>query len=99
MAVHGLNGDALRTWTSDKGKICWLDHPEFLPKHLPRSRILTWGYNANWISSKGRTTCSNQILHHAYTLIAQLDADRYVGVFPLETYHLVCIESLLIWSS
>lgn len=41
VAVHGLNGHPLRTWTHSNGK-CWLK--DFLPKSLPRSRIFTYGY-------------------------------------------------------
>jgi protein SERAC1 len=78
VAVHGLDGDALRTWTSDKNKICWLNHQDLLPKHLREARILTWGYNANVTSLKGKITSSDRILQHAHTLIAQLQADREV---------------------
>lgn len=31
VAVHGLNGDAVKTWTSESGNICWLNHPDLLP--------------------------------------------------------------------
>ncbi|KAL8769469.1 MAG: hypothetical protein Q9209_004530 [Squamulea sp. 1 TL-2023] len=34
VAVHGLNGDALKTWTSDKGNICWLSDDTLLPRYL-----------------------------------------------------------------
>ena len=78
VAVHGLNGDAHSTWTSDKGNICWLNHVDLLPKYLPNARILTWGYNANVISLKGRSTSSDRVLQHAQTLVAQLQADREV---------------------
>jgi hypothetical protein len=74
VAVHGLNGDAVKTWTS--GNICWLNHPDLLPKYLKRARVLTWGYNANISSLTGKTTSSERILQHAQTLIAQLHADR-----------------------
>ncbi|KAL9606062.1 MAG: hypothetical protein Q9179_000742 [Wetmoreana sp. 5 TL-2023] len=76
VAVHGLNGDALATWTSDESKICWLNHATLLPKFLPKARVLTWGYNANVTSTQGRTTSSDRILQHAQTLVAQLTADR-----------------------
>ena len=77
VAVHGLNGDAMKTWTS--GNICWLNHPDLLPKYLKRARVLTWGYNANISSLAGKSTSSDRILQHAQTLIAQLHADRDVS--------------------
>lgn len=78
VAVHGLQGDALRTWTSDSNHICWLNHPDLLPKYVEHARILTWGYNANVASFKGRSTSSDRILQHAHTLVAELYADREV---------------------
>ena len=76
--MHGLNGDAYATWTSDKNDTCWLNHKDMLPKYLPSARILTWGYNANVVSTKGRCTSSDRILQHAQTLVAELWADRQV---------------------
>lgn len=79
VAVHGLNGGAQKTWTSDKNKICWLSDNALLPKYLPNARVLAWGYNANVTSAHGRNTSSDRILQHAQTLIADLHADREVG--------------------
>ncbi|TVY40134.1 Protein SERAC1 [Lachnellula subtilissima] len=76
VAVHGLNGDSIKTWTSESEGICWLNHPDFLPKYVNRARVLTWGYNANVSSLNGKTTSSDRILQHAQTLVAQLHADR-----------------------
>lgn len=83
VAVHGLNGDAYKTWTSDKGNVNWLKDPDLLPKYLPNARILTWGYNANVVSFKGKSTSSDRILQHAQTLVAQLQADREVSITSL----------------
>lgn len=79
VAVHGLNGDRTRTWTTESGNLCWLKHPDFLPKYIKRARVLSWGYNANISSFTGKTTSSDRILQHAQTLIAQLQADRDVS--------------------
>ena len=79
VAVHGLNGHPFNSWTvSGKPQdVCWLAHPELLPRILPNARILTWGYNANVTALLGSTS-SDRILNHAQTLIAQLEADRSV---------------------
>lgn len=78
MAVHGLNGDSLKTWTSDDQKVCWLSDPNLLPKYMSTARVLTWGYNANVADLAGRTTSADRILQHAHTLVAELQADREV---------------------
>ncbi|KAH6714666.1 hypothetical protein BKA61DRAFT_605649 [Leptodontidium sp. MPI-SDFR-AT-0119] len=54
VAVHGLNGDAHRTWTSTDGKgkgALWLR--DFLPSFLPSARIMTFGYNSKIINPSG----------------------------------------------
>ena len=79
VAVHGLNGDSIKTWTSESHNICWLSHPDFLPKYVKRARVLVWGYNANIASLAGKTASADRILQHAQTLVAQLQADREVG--------------------
>lgn len=43
IAVHGLNGNANKTWTHPNGKL-WLK--DFLPTALPGARIFTYGYDA-----------------------------------------------------
>lgn len=40
VAVHGLNGGALRTWTTTESGICWLNDPQFLPKYIENGRVL-----------------------------------------------------------
>jgi protein SERAC1 len=77
VAVHGLNGDAIKSWSSED--ICWLNHPDLLPKYVKRARVVAWGYNANISSLTGNTTSSERILQHAQTLVAQLQADRDVS--------------------
>ncbi|KAF7593472.1 hypothetical protein BBP40_011478 [Aspergillus hancockii] len=74
VAVHGLNGDAIKTWTDETSNICWLK--DLLPTHINNARVLTWGYNANINSLMGRSTSSDRILQHAQTLIEELQSDR-----------------------
>ncbi|KAG2010685.1 hypothetical protein GB937_007654 [Aspergillus fischeri] len=78
VAVHGLNGHAVETWTARPENICWLSHPDFLPKYVPKARVLSWGYNAN-VSSITGPTSANGILGHAQTLVSNLEADRELG--------------------
>ncbi|KAI8944802.1 Alpha/Beta hydrolase protein [Xylaria longipes] len=76
VAVHGLNGDALGTWTSRKNGVCWLNDQGFLPKYIKNARVLVWGYNSSFGSLTGVEPSGNRIHHHAQTLVAQLYADR-----------------------
>ncbi|CAG8908839.1 unnamed protein product [Penicillium egyptiacum] len=76
VAVHGLNGHATGSWTSKPQGICWLSNVSFLPRYIPRARVLVWGYNASVSSHNGKTPSSDRILQHAQTLVSQLEADR-----------------------
>ncbi|KAL9068356.1 MAG: hypothetical protein Q9161_006279 [Pseudevernia consocians] len=75
VAVHGLNGDPFKTWTTEGSEKMWLKDLDLLPSNLKNSRILTYGYNANVMAMFGKTL-SDRILQHAHTLVAQLVADR-----------------------
>src|SRR6266542_1567182 len=77
VAVHGLNGDPYKTWTTKSGT-CRFNDSKLIPKAIKNSRILTFGYNANTTSFMGSTS-SDRILQHAQTLMGQLEADRAVG--------------------
>ncbi|KAJ5170921.1 Cytochrome P450 [Penicillium coprophilum] len=74
VAVHGLQGDARRTWTHEASKVCWLS--DLLPNYIKNARVLSWGYNANTNSLGGKATSSDRILQHAGTLIEELQNDR-----------------------
>jgi hypothetical protein len=78
VAVHGLNGGSVKTWTTKETGKFWLGDPEMLPYNLKNARILTFGYDASVTSLLGRT-CSDRILQHAQTLVAELVADRQVS--------------------
>lgn len=81
VAVHGINGDAYGTWTTSKTKKFWLKDEDLLPRHMVRSRILTYSYNADVTAVMGHTS-SERILQHAHTLVAELVADRDVWFIP-----------------
>jgi hypothetical protein len=66
VAVHGLGGDAVNSWTHPKSKAFWLR--DFLPQQIPDARIMTFGYNAN--IAFGRST--TEIVDHAKSLLAKL---------------------------
>ncbi|OAL44043.1 ribonuclease-like protein p/mrp subunit [Pyrenochaeta sp. DS3sAY3a] len=75
VAVHGLNGHPLKTWTTEKSNKCWLQDEGLLPQYVKNSRILTFGYNAAVAAILGKTS-SDRILQNAQTLVAELVADR-----------------------
>ena len=79
VAVHGLNGDPFRSWTTEASEKLWLEDPNLLPSNLKDSRILTYGYNAVVASLFGKAS-SDRILQHAHTLVAELIADREVSL-------------------
>lgn len=66
VAVHGLDGDAINTWTHPKSKAFWLK--DFLPKKIPDARIMTFGYNA--AAAFGRSTA--EVIDHAKSLLTSL---------------------------
>jgi hypothetical protein len=66
VAVHGLDGDLIDTWTHPKSKAFWLK--DFLPKQIPDARIMTFGYNAN--AAFGQSTA--EVVDHAKSLLVSL---------------------------
>jgi protein SERAC1 len=75
--VHGLNGHPRNTWAAVGSNAFW-PH-DLLPETIPRRvRILTYGYNATASDLLGDTS-SDQIHHHAQTLVQELFANRSVS--------------------
>lgn len=66
MAVHGLDGDPVKTWTHPKSKAFWLR--DFLPQQIPDARIMTFGYNAT--AAFGQST--SDVIDHAKSLLSSL---------------------------
>ena len=78
VAVHGLNGDQLRTWTVVDGKdeeenvgVNWLR--DLLPYRVPGARIMTFGFHAD---VRGNTS-SVSIKENARSLLSYLVTERH----------------------
>ena len=59
VAVHGLQGDAFKTWEHDNGSI-WIR--DFLPNDIPFARIMTFGYESTVAFSKSVATLEDKAL-------------------------------------
>jgi hypothetical protein len=70
VAIHGLNGNPINTWTEPKSQKLWFR--DFLPKDVPNARIMTFGYDAT--AAFERSTAG--ILEHARDLLRCLDEAR-----------------------
>ncbi|TQV91653.1 ankyrin repeat protein [Cordyceps javanica] len=69
VALHGLGGHAFKTWTNSDGHL-WLR--DSLPSHVPRSRIMTYGYDSSFKFSSSRA----KIVDFASELATRLDLER-----------------------
>jgi hypothetical protein len=77
VAIHGLGGDAYRTWTHPKSKKLWLR--DFLPQDFPGARTFSFGYSAEVFFSRSTGT----IDQYARSLLEGLVRERAdeVGLF------------------
>jgi hypothetical protein len=71
VAVHGLEGHYRSTWTDEAMQICWLEHPQFLPSHVPNARVMSYYYDAKILSKS-----ISDVKDVACGLIASLRANR-----------------------
>ena len=69
IAVHGLQGDAIKTWEHTNGKM-WLR--DFLSPELPFARIMTFGYDSTVLLSKSVADIEDKALE----LLNQLSLER-----------------------
>jgi len=74
VAIHGLDGHREASWTANNDKL-WLR--DFLPQHVPSTRILTYGYDAYTVTSSTQTLNS-----HAENFLARLAAFRMCSDTP-----------------
>lgn len=82
--IHGLMGDAYKTWMNDKTGVYW--PVELLAKEIPDARIISFGYDSQVVglfSSVGQNTLRG----HADSLLGQLgnlraDSDEAVSKPP-----------------
>lgn len=73
VAVHGLDGDSVTSWTDLSSGTCWLSHPELLPHDIPNARILTFGYDVNTVAKR---TSTATLTEHADSLVESLARKR-----------------------
>ena len=57
IAVHGLGGDPIHTWTHQDGTL-WLR--DMLPDDVQSARVFTFGYDAKFVFSKGTGTLKDK---------------------------------------
>ena len=73
VAVHGLQGDAFKTWQHENGKL-WLR--DFLPTDLPSARIMTHGYNSTVAFSNSVARIEDKALEFLNRLSLKRNAVR-----------------------
>ncbi|KAL2059175.1 hypothetical protein ABVK25_000467 [Lepraria finkii] len=69
VAVHGLQGDAFKTWEHENRSL-WLR--DFLAKDLPFARVMPFGYDSTVAGSKSVAQCEAKALE----LLTRLGAER-----------------------
>ena len=74
--VHGLGGDARKTWTHKRTEHFWPE--DSLAKDIPDARIMTYSYNTKLISVRKPVSTSN-FNDHAKTFVEKLAAKRVNG--------------------
>jgi hypothetical protein len=70
VAIHGLGGHAMNTWTHRPSKKMWLR--DFLPGDIPNARVMTFGYDARVIDSRSVLG----LMENAENLLVDLQSRR-----------------------
>lgn len=83
IALHGLDAKSPRTWIAWKenddpnsGDVHWLKDSHMLPAVMPKSRILTYDWNANYDT----TASTDRFLGHADTFLDRISDEREKSV-------------------
>ena len=69
--VHGLRGDAIKTWSVDD--VCW--PRDLLPKDIAGARVMSWSYDSS-IANLKTFSSQNSIFAHAENLLGDLALRR-----------------------
>ncbi|KMU78016.1 hypothetical protein CISG_06925 [Coccidioides immitis RMSCC 3703] len=90
VAIHGLNGDPIKTWTHGETGVMWLE--DLLPKVIPNIRVMTFGYNARFNSF----TAQQDLRSIAIKLLAELvdvrtTEDDYTNLVTRRNPGLLCL--------
>ncbi|MCJ1267070.1 hypothetical protein MMC22_006955, partial [Lobaria immixta] len=93
VAVHGLGGDLIPTWTHPKSNAFWLK--DFLPQQIPDARIMTFGYNASATFGESMS----DVIDHAKSLLSSLVDKREESEALLQArlepqYQFICDATL-----
>ena len=75
VAVHGLDGHRTESWTATNG-IFWLR--DYLPRQIPKARILTYGYDSQLMPQTSRQWTHQTFLAHAEELLQDLTRLRNI---------------------
>ena len=81
IAVHGIGAHPDRTWTV--GDVNWLKDHRMLPRVIPNSRILRFGYESQWL---GKEAIQQRLPLVADQLLRNIMAFRKVGAMTQSPY-------------
>ena len=95
VAVHGLQGDAFKTWECSNGTL-WLR--DYLPEEIPSARIMTFGYDSTVAFSNSVARIEDKALDLLNRLGAQRDesTDRRPVVFICHSLGGIVVKKALI---
>lgn len=77
VAVHGINGHRIKTWTCPDDGTMWLR--DMLPEKIPKARIMSFGYGSHASS----VISAQSIKETANELLKALQDKRGNDVSPL----------------
>jgi hypothetical protein len=93
IAIHGLNGNRIKTWAD--GKTFWLRDllPTTLKKHGTRARIWSYGYNA--YSHSGAAVSIQDLWGHGGAFLAEVVSRRKRDNVRIPGWSGVCVDAEL----